>query len=177
MGRLGASFPIMTLRSSKRCPRQRRCRALNTLQGLEMNDSTWNTAPLFVPAFRLTTPSGGSVPDFGNTFVLMLGSLTALFSLHRDVFHCQDLGSGMKVLGGDFAVFHWRHGAREHYFSATRCERFRYVHHEIPVGKNKAAGKFMRVTAFRPRSADRTPAKDVLSYARNNALVMRLERK
>jgi len=82
-GRLGASFPIMTLRSSKRCPRQRRCRALNTLQGLEMNDSTWNTAPLFVPAFRLTTPSGGSVPDFGNTFVLMLGSLTALFSLHR----------------------------------------------------------------------------------------------
>jgi len=52
-----------------------------------LDDTTWNTAPLFSPAFRLTTASVGSVPDFGNTFVLMLGSITAVFSLHRMFFH------------------------------------------------------------------------------------------
>jgi len=60
-------------------------------------------------------------------------------------------------------VFHWRHGARERYFSATRCERFRCVHHEIPVGRNKAAGKFYEGNSVSPTFCGQNAREDVLS--------------
>ena len=60
-------------------------------------------------------------------------------------------------------MFHWRHGARERYFSATRCERFRCVHHEIPVGRNKAAGKFYEGNSVSPTFCGQNAREDVLS--------------
>jgi hypothetical protein len=50
-----------------------------------LDDSTWHTAPLLTPAFRLT-----SVPDSGATLLLMISALAGLFILQRVALRGQD---------------------------------------------------------------------------------------
>ena len=73
----------------------------------------------------------------------------------------------MKVLGGDFAVFHWRHGTRERYFSATRTIQVRPSRN--PLWQEQGGWEVFEGNGVSPTFSGQNAREDVLSYAKQRA--------